>query len=183
MEYYSSEDIAGMTNNGENQESIDSAVAINIKAEELIVIITNAFSGVTLEDGIGLDEAQAIDDYKTLDERAEKRSNDEKECWSNISFSELNRCNSSLCFFDCNGMRFYLPAYMIADIKNEFMFELMFSLTNLNDYSKSQFSSFSINQREAVRCFLNYVYECPGDSYYDESIVDALLGFWCESED
>lgn len=182
MKYYSLEDIAGMRRAGCDRDSIDQATSKNLEADNLIALITSAFTGVELDDGVGLDEAQAIDDYKTLDERAVQRTKDEKLRWDQISAAELNRCNSSLSFFDAKGMRFHLPAYMIADIKDEYMFELNFTLTGSSEYSRSKFSLFSKAQRDAVRCFLNHAFNSI-DYRGEEEIADALLGFWSEEED
>jgi len=183
MEYYSAEDIEEMKRNGYENETIAKARAIQEKADELINIISSAFEGVTLENGIGLDEAQAIDDYKTLEQRKLQRSNDEKENWQNIPVSELNRCNSSLSFFDSKGMRFHLPAFMIADVKNLYNFGMSFCLTDLSDYSKAMFSLFTQEQREAVRCFLNYAHNSSEYEFENNRIADALLGFWHEERD
>ncbi|HEY6530216.1 MAG TPA: DUF6714 family protein [Cellvibrionaceae bacterium] len=183
MEYYSAEDIEEMKQNGYEEETITKARAIQERANELIAIITDAFDGVVLEDGIGLDEAQAIDDYKTLEQRQFQRLSDEKERWRDIPVAQLNRCNSSLSFFDAKGMRFHLPAFMIADVKNQYNFGMSFCLTYLNDYSKAMFSLFNQKQREAVRCFLNYAYSRAEYEYDSRDIADALLGFWCEGHD
>jgi hypothetical protein len=183
MEYYSAADIEEMKRNGYEKETIAKARAMQERADELIAIITDAFEGVVLEDGIGLDEAQAIDEYKTLEQCQSQRVSDEKEIWDNISVAQLNRCNSSLSFFDAKGMRFHLPAFMIADVKNQYNFGMSFCLTYLNDYSKVMFSLFNRKQREAVRCFLNYAYNSTEYEYDSRDIADALLGFWCEDHE
>ena len=183
MEYYSAEDIEEMKRNGYGIETISKARAVQEQADELMAIITNAFAGVKLDDGVGLDEAQAIDDYKALEQRKLQRSNDEKESWQIIPVSELNRCNSSLSFFDEKGMRFHLPAFMIADVKNQYNFGMAFCLADLCDYSKPKFSLFTKEQREAVRCFLNYAYNSLEYEFENNLIADALLGFWHEGRD
>lgn len=183
MEYYSAEDIEEMKRNGYENETIAKAFAIHERADELISTISRAFKGVTLEGGVGLDEAQAIDDYKTIEQRKLQRSYDEKEKWQIIPVSELNRCNSSLSFFDAKGMRFHLPAFMIVDVKDQYNSGMSFCLTDLSDYSKSMFSLFTQEQREAVRCFLNYAYNSPEYEFENNLIADALLGFWHKDRD
>jgi len=66
---------------------------------------------------------------------------DEKMNWENIPSSELERCNSSLSFFDAKGMRFHLPAFMIVAINNGYHFELVFTLINVSGNSKTKFYS------------------------------------------
>jgi len=74
--------------------------------------IEKAFAGVVLGNGIGLHEAQAIDDYQPSTIQKKLRQKDEKESWKRLEPNELQQCYSSLCFFDTKGMRFHLPAYM-----------------------------------------------------------------------
>ena len=68
MKYYSLKDIEEMKRNECHKTIIDSACLIKRKAEKLITTVKNAFSKVKLENGIGLFEAQGIDDYKTKEE-------------------------------------------------------------------------------------------------------------------
>jgi Family of unknown function (DUF6714) len=114
--------------------------------------IRHAFAGVVLGDGIGLLEAQAIDDYADATARQTARSRDEMEDWSAISTDNLNQCYSSLSFFDADGMRFHLPAFLIADLEQNFKQDVIFTLTYLADMSR--FEKLSAAQRIAVREFL-----------------------------
>ncbi len=66
--------------------------------EALCNIIGEAFAGVKLGSGIGLQEAQGLDDCEDDATRARYRASDEKENWAHISVSELNRCYSSLSY-------------------------------------------------------------------------------------
>jgi hypothetical protein len=85
-------------------------------AQEVAERIRNAFSGVTLGQGVGLRQAQGIDGYEEETAIADYRQSDEKENWSRIPPDALNECQSSLSFFDAEGMRFHLPAYLLADL-------------------------------------------------------------------
>src|SRR5450631_1381037 len=89
--------------------------------ERLIAEIRQAFHDVALGDGTGLWEAQSIDDYEDEKCQSKARSRDEKLDWSRISSDDLKRCDSSLSFFDANGMRFHLPAYMIDRIQRRLL--------------------------------------------------------------
>ena len=130
MEYYSDEDIARMKGNGYEAITINYARKIQAKADALIKIIRYAFLDVKLEEGIGLLQAQGIDDYESEDKCQKLRAQDELNDWGNISSEKLNKCYSSLSFFDSKGMKFHLPAYMIADIKNQYDFGLAFDPVN-----------------------------------------------------
>jgi hypothetical protein len=50
----------------------------------------------------------------------------------------LNACYSSLSFFDAEGMRFPLPAFLIAELNGGYLQDMSFQLAYLNDYSIGQ---------------------------------------------
>ena len=58
---------------------------MSITKETLRLNIKEAFNNTCLENGVGLFEAQALDDYLSNDAQAEYRSRDEKIDWKNIS--------------------------------------------------------------------------------------------------
>ncbi|MFT3991462.1 MAG: hypothetical protein QM680_08620 [Luteolibacter sp.] len=149
------------------------------EAHELCEQVRNAFAAVTLGTGIGLFQGQAIDDYETEEVCLREREKDEKERWERISSSHLNACHSSLSFFDPAGMRFHLPAFMIADIKGEDrMGMLVFALTSLDDYTHNQFSLLNPAQRQAVREYLQFLKKGPDGECYEDDIDQALGGYW-----
>ncbi len=124
--------------------------------------IQTAFGSVQLGEGIGLWEAQGIDDYASAEQIAQLRRRDERMNWATIPVADLNNCYSSLSFFDCAGMRFCLPAFLIAELDGTFDNSTIFTLT----YSEnaSQFSCFSPAQIQAVRAFL---LSCLRDPSYE----------------
>lgn len=70
--------------------------------EQLITKIRTAFKDVELEDGIGLWEAQGVDDYADRKTILELREKDERKDWNNIRYKELAICESSISFLDAN---------------------------------------------------------------------------------
>ena len=94
--------------------------------------LVNAFSDVKLGTGIGLWQAQAIDDRESKHVQKKKRLNDEKNNWKSFSCEELQRCSSSLSFFDSNGMRLHLPAFILAEIEGGVDAGIVFHLTQLD---------------------------------------------------
>ena len=134
--------------------------------EQATQAIRDAFNGVILENGVGLFEGQGLDDYASEDECRELRSKDELSDWANIPVSRLNECYSSLSFFDAAGMRFHLPAFLLAELNHpygSFNFNCVFHLTEpvdkdsnrrLRKYAKAQLSLLNKDQRKAVRLFL-----------------------------
>lgn len=149
------------------------------QSKELIAQTSFAFRGVTLGRGIGLFEGQAIDDYSTPEERARQRSRDEKVSWPRIPSEHLNACYSSLSFFDAEGMRFHLPAFLICDLKGDYKsLEIEFSLTRLGSYNEEQFNLFTTAQKEAVAAYLEFLAEDIDGEYSRDDIARALQGFW-----
>ena len=63
-------------------------------------LVRSAFQGVTLGDGVGLRQGQGLDDYADERTLASHRVQDEKHDWSAIPVADLDRCYSSLSFFD-----------------------------------------------------------------------------------
>ncbi len=150
------------------------------KADELCERVKEAFEGVILGAGVGLFEAQAVDDYEADEARRQKRDKDEKESWERIDAKQLNACSSSLSFFDALGMRFHLPAFMIADLKGEYGMGMEFTLTHLSDHSKAKFELLSPAQRQVVRMYLQFLSEDPDSAYHHAEIDRALNDYWTE---
>lgn len=150
------------------------------RAKEVVLSIGQAFEGVTLEDGIGLWQAQRIDDYASEREEASARESDEKEDWSHISFDDLNACSSSLCFFDAKGMRFHLPAYLIADLNEKYLHGMAFCLVDVGERAAEQFALLSPLQRAAIREFLKYIAVDDRYEFEKPNILRALEEYWSE---
>lgn len=149
-------------------------------AEPVCRAIESAFSGVRLGNGIGLKQAQGIDDYEDPGTCNAYRATDEKDDWRRIDSEALNQCHSSLSFFDAEGMRFHLPAYLIAELKGDYDFGLAFCLTHLSDYSRGQFVLLSSNQRAAVRAFLLHMATDPNYELGWPHLDQALKEYWTQ---
>ena len=149
-----------------------------IDRTKLIFEINEAFKNVELDSGIGLSEANAIDDYSDEHFREKCRQNDEKHNWNSISSAALNKYNCSLSYFDARGMTFHLPAFLIADIKGEYRFEMAFILTNLSNYNRSRFTLLTEKQRAAVKLFLEYMLENPEYKFEKPDIKLAIENYW-----
>ena len=122
--------------------------------------------------------AQGLDNYASPATCAAYRANDEKDDWHCISADALNRCQSSLSFFDAEGMRFHLPAYVIADLRGDFGFGMAICLTNIREYRVSQFALLSSAQCAAIKAFLRYLLDDPDEEFHHADIVRALAEFW-----
>ncbi len=139
--------------------------------------IKAAFSKVTLGNGIGLWEAQAIDNYESTEVQRRSCSRDEKEDWSRLSCDELQKCHSSLAFFDADGMRFHLPAYVQASLSNK-VDDPIFYLIQLDDYATSRLAILNHAQRQAIMMYLNWCLEQEELDFEHPTIRRALSEYW-----
>jgi hypothetical protein len=117
-------------------------------------LIRAAFYDVRLGNGVGLRQGRGLDDYADAATLAEYRSKDEKDDWSRIPLEELNHYGDTLSFFDAEGMRFHLPAYLIASIEGKLSADILFHLIYSDQEAMSRFALLSDSQRHAVREYL-----------------------------
>lgn len=86
--------------------------------EALIVQIAAAFASVTRDEGTTLHEAIAMDDRKTPQEQRAARRFDRDECWQDVPDAVIAASGAALHFLDAKGFRYYLPAFMIYELRN-----------------------------------------------------------------
>lgn len=157
---------------------------------DLVCEIQQAFRDVRLGEGIGLWQAQGIDDYASETEILELRKKDEKNNWDNIKYEDLSICESSLSFFDAKGMRFHLPKFLIFDILEEEISkendiqapEVLFTISNDLDseYQQARFSLFNPAQLKSVIAFLKYKLEnrVDNNSIYSSAELIEVIEKW-----
>jgi hypothetical protein len=142
-------------------------------------LIRTAFAGVALGKGVGLRQARGLDDHADEGALASYRAQDEKHDWSAIPVADLDRYNSSLSFFDPDGMRFHLPAYLVADLEGSLQTaDVLFHLTYLAGGAASRFDALSPVQREAAREFLLLRLSDPRLEFVHPMIEAALRDYW-----
>jgi hypothetical protein len=140
-------------------------------------IVRAAFVGVALGDGIGLRQANGIDDYADAETLIALRSQDETENWEAIPFEVLDRHYCSLAYFDAAGMRFHLPAYLMADLAGAlYTADIVYHLIYGGYGPESPFGTLSDVQRNAVREFLELRYFTRE---FDAEVIEARLrDYW-----
>lgn len=152
---------------------------LNVQKSRVLALVRSAFQGVTLGDGVGLRQGQGLDDYADDETLAKLRADDEKDDWTAISVQDLKRCRSSISFFDAEGMRFHLPAFMVAELEGTFSpGEVEFALTYQEDDRTSRFDLLSPAQREAAREFLLLQLSDPYEQHRHREIEAALRDYW-----
>jgi hypothetical protein len=144
-------------------------------------LIRTAFHDVCLGNGVGLRQARGLDDYANAATLEEYRSKDEKDDWSKIPLEDLNHYRDTLSFFDAEGMRFHLPAFLIAAINGTLTGDVVFHLTHFEHDATSRFALLSETQRHAVREYLLlYLSEACDDEigFVGPRIEKALAEYW-----
>lgn len=154
-----------------------------MKKQKLIKQIYQAFKNVKLEDGIGLWEAQGLDDNLSKEKCEKLRKKDEKDDWHKIAVLSMYQCSSSLSFFDAKGMRFHLPQFILlyldvfekeeetlekeGKLKNCFCPDVFLSLTYKmkSDFSQNRFSLLNKEQIQAITDFLHFVLNKKTEEY------------------
>lgn len=126
-----------------------------------------------------------------------------KDDWRLLSSDFIDRApdgfGSALSFFSKEAFRFYLPAYLLADIADELLradplFHLTHGLTNATkdqrinsrrysrftwfEYVSDRFSDFTPEQAQAIILYLNNKLDDPDLLYEHEMIQQALRNFW-----
>jgi hypothetical protein len=148
-------------------------------AHLVIERIERAFAGVRLGDGVSLREADVIDDYGTEADRTKARAQDEQIDWRRISEDLIGRYSWCLSFFDADGMRFHLPAYMrfaLRHYKDSASASIDFAIYALGREDE-RFIGFTAPQRAAVRQFLKFI-TFNGGHHVDRNNARRALDAW-----
>lgn len=130
-----------------------------------------------LGNGVGLHQAQGLDDY--ADERtcAALRAKDEKADWHRLERDTLNGCHSSLSFFDAEGMRFHLPAFLISSLLQDEDYGTIHRLIDLSPHNLEKFKLLDFAQRESVRCYIEHIANSPASPIKQKEIAQ-VLAYW-----
>ena len=160
---------------------------------ELKEKITKAFANVEFPGDKDLRGSSLGDEPFLLEEDFRGKAD-----WKSLSPEFLDQApdgySSALSFFSDKAFRFYIPAYMIADVnkllsradpefhlwhgltddtKDEVINERLYGRETWFDYQKRKFSLFDPLQADAVIAFLRY---CHPNS--PEQIEQALNNYW-----
>lgn len=159
---------------------IEKSEAQSKRLAKLRDLIQDAFAGVTLGNGVGLRESHALDHYEDQETCASIRACDEKQDWRSLSIEYITSQGGGMAFFDAEGMRFHLPAFLLADLETSEGSLVADYLSRLSDHVCWQLSLLSERQRHAVRAWLEFVLEDTTEASERRSIRRALEGFWSE---
>ena len=144
------------------------------RVDEVVSRIAIAFSETKLGDGIGLFEANGLDDYATNEELVRLRASDEKLDWKSISFDDLAKCYSSPSFFDAQGFVFHLPAFLIAELNDRHPFGFVDRIYRSEEHPKGWRKLLTADQRTAIVTALELIRDHP-DYERDVDAIDAAV--------
>ena len=133
-----------------------------------------AFAGVNLGDGIGLLEADGIDDYAVEAELANRRSRDERADWRRISVEMLNECYTAPSFMDARGFIFHLPAFLLAELNDRFNHGFIYRLFDANMLRNDWIRLLNVSQRDAIASVLALVRQHPDYRENSDEITVAI---------
>jgi hypothetical protein len=145
-------------------------------------LVEQAFAGVELDGGVSLEEAELIDDY-ALPARTEldppPRGHGKGPPWQEITRAELDRFPwGNFPFQDARGIRYHLPAFMVAHLRGEppaALDSLLFILTSGHQLA-ALYGLLTAAQRHAVARYLAFL--VIASERYVGSAIDALRGCW-----
>ena len=103
--------------------------------------------------------------------------------WAAIPVEVLNGAATSLTYVDAKGMRFHLPAYLIADLHGELHQDICYHLDS--PALDSRFSLLSSDQKAAVRHYLELQLEVlpePNFQFEQSAIRESINGFGLPTE-
>ena len=132
--------------------------------------IAAVFDGVKRGGGVTLHENEAIDDHASDLERKRALAKDQDKRWRDVPQEDL-RTHDGLVFFDAEGFRYYLPAYLIWYLRNidnsspDFWsntFDAVLAVLKggnssiLDAHSEEKFGKLSPEERRVVARFLEF---------------------------
>ena len=145
--------------------------------DEVIAKISDAFADTKLGDGVGLFEANGLDDYASDEELRRLRASDEKLDWKRISAADLSRCYCSPSFFDPQGFVFHLPAFLIAELNDEHPYGFIDRIYCAEEHPEGWRALLTNKQRDAIIASLELIREHPNYQHELDDIDTSLDRF------
>ena len=144
------------------------------RVDDVVAQIEDAFANTKLGNGIGLFEANGLDDYASDEELRRLRASDEKSDWQRISVADLAKCYCSPAFFDPQGFVFHLPAFLIAELNDKHFYGFIDRLYAIEEHPEGWRALLTSEQRDAIIATLELVREHP-DYQHEMDDIDASL--------
>jgi len=148
--------------------------------EQLIQEIKTAFKDVTLEDGIGINEADSIEmgERDSVINTARNQDRSWWKEWTDIEDKYISSYSSVMDFMDSKGIKWVLPAYMTYIIKHykEGSFSIDSTIYVLEEgaMGSDQLDLYTPEQKEVIAKFLQFMLTV-GEEWLDVASAQAAL--------
>lgn len=137
-----------------------------------------AFEDVMLGDGIGLLEANGLDDYADESRLVELRTLDERRRWQDISSDQLNQHYCSFGYCDAKGGLFLLPAYLLCELRDEYNFDFVGELIRGMNRKRAPLPPYLealTSQQASVLCKLFELLKYHPEFYSLQDCIDIAI--------
>ena len=169
-----------------------SLAALDEETAGLITQITVAFQGVRRGNGISLHETKVLDDYGDDSARQEAREQDTDTQWWEIPDEVMHHHHFYLTYLDAEGLRYYLPAWMIHALKHfhdppdgrtTTLGDTLAVLTHsdrpdLAEWQKKKWTLLMTEQAQVICLYLRYVANHHRDKFMVRDAVKGLDQHW-----
>lgn len=152
----------------------ESWLQLLLRMPDAVQQIHDAFDKVKLGYGIGIHEANGLDDYAGDIELARVRKLDERSDWRKLDPEFLNQYNSTPSFFDARGFVFHLPAFLLAELDDKLEFGFIDRIVEKRPPSGSWLDLLTPQQANALVTVLSLVKQHP-DYYNDTKKFDHAI--------
>lgn len=149
-------------------------------SEQLIEEIAIAFKDVTLEDGIGINEADSIE-MGERDATINKGRNQDRSWWkdwTDIEDKYVSSYSSVMDFMDSKGIKWVLPAYMTYIIKHykegSFSIDSTIYILETGALGSDGVDIYTAEQKQVIAKFLEFVI-AVGEEWVDVASAQVAL--------
>ena len=152
--------------------------------EQLITEIETAFKDVSLEDGIGINEADSIEMGERDSVRNTARNQDRSwwSGWSDIEDKYISSYSSVMDYMDAQGIKWALPAYMIYIIKHykegSFSIDSTIYILEEGALGTDRRDVYTDQQKKVIAEFLLFIVSVGKEDVDVESAQVALNTIW-----
>lgn len=155
-----------------------------LRKKNAICCIERAFQSTRLEDGMSLSQSVEMDDYRRVISEPNRYELEVANDWKRLirsSYIQKFCWIGGLTFLDAKGFRFYLPAYLVANIRGNQLGEIssiiIANLTRPSEERAAGFKLFSDDQKQAVNLALTYLHDF-GVETLNELELDGKNKYW-----
>lgn len=148
--------------------------------EQLIEEINIAFKDVTLEDGIGINEAESIE-MGERDATINKGRNQDRSWWkdwTDIEDKYVSSYSSVMDFMDSKGIKWVLPAYMTYIIKHykegSFSIDSTIYVLEAGALGSDGVDIYTVEQKQVIAKFLQFM-TTVGEEWVDVASAQVAL--------